>query len=527
VLPSDERLRSELELARQECELFQKLLDATYHNSRIEDILDILADGVQTILKFKTVLISLFDEKAQVFERQAQAGIPASVFQQLKKQKVPHKRIKILLRPEFRVGNSYFVPHTNFEKSKKLREYIEKYGRKIHTNARKKRGTWHPDDVFLTPIKTSDGKFLGIVSVDNPMDREFPSEKTISVMETFSTYASIAIESIRRLRSEKEASRRMNAIHNISKIIGKIFDLNTLYRETIHIIRDRFGYSNIAIFEVNAKGIPVLKSFSGYSDVDIRKVTKNLASKGLTAVVLRTRKSLLIPNVQREPDYIGESTHPKSEVIIPLIIKDRTVGILDVETLGENSLGEEDLYNLSLLGEYIAMSIDNAHLYRETQRLAIRDEMTGTFNYRYFRDVLKKMIREREKTKEPLSLLMVDIDNFKQMNDTFGHIEGDRVLKKVSRVIKENVRRMDVVTRYGGDEFVIILWGVDKDDARLLGERIRKAVKTELGMFESPLTLSIGVAAYPKDGKKVGVLLDKVDKALYRAKSKGRDCISA
>ena len=445
---------------------------------------------------------------------------------QLKKQKVPHERIKLLLKSAYQHGQSYYIPHTHFQKNKRLREYIETYGKKIGVQGRKKRGTWHSDDVFLTPIKTSDGKFLGIVSVDNPADRKVPSEEIISLMETFSTYASIAIENIRRLQSEKETTKRMNAIHNISKIIGQILDLKTLYRETIHIIRDRFGYSNIAIFEVNTKGQPVLKSFSGYTDVDIRRVTKDLGSKGLTAVVLKTKKPLLIPNVQNESAYIGASPYPKSEAIVPLIIKHRTVGILDVETLGKNSLGEEDLYTLSLLGEYIAMSIDNAHLYRETKRLAIRDEMTGTFNYRYFRDVLKKMIREREKTKEPLSLLMVDIDNFKQMNDTFGHIEGDKVLKKVSKVIKSNVRRMDVVTRYGGDEFVIILWGVGKEAAKLLGERIRKAVKKELSIHTFPLTLSIGICAFPDDGKKVGVLLDKADKALYRAKSKGRDCIS-
>lgn len=524
---SDEGLRSELELSRQQCELFQKLLDAVYHNFKIEEILDILAEGIQKMLKFKTVLISLFDDKEKVFVRKAQAGIPRKVFAQLEKQRVPHNRIKLLLKPEYQHGQSYYIPHTHFEKSKRLRDYIETYGRKIEVPEGQKRGTWHPDDVFLTPIRTSDGKFLGIVSVDNPSDRRVPAEKTIALMETFSTYASIAIENIQRLQSEKETTKRMNAIHNISKIIGQIFDLKTLYRETIHIIRDRFGYSNIAIFEINTKGQPVLKAYSGYTDVDIRKVSKNLWREGLTASVLREKKPLLIGNVQDEAAYIGDSSHPKSEAIVPLIIKHRIVGILDVETRGKNSLDEEDLYTLSLLGEYIAMSIDNAHLYRETRRLAIRDEMTGTFNYRYFRDVLKKMIREREKTGEPLSLLMVDIDNFKQMNDTFGHIEGDKVLKKVSRVIKNNVRRMDVVTRYGGDEFVIILWGVGKDAAKLLGERIRRAVEQELRAYEFPLTLSIGVCAYPNDGKKVGVLLDKADKALYRAKSQGRNCISA
>ena len=125
------------------------------------------------------------------------------------------------------------------------------------------------------------------------------------------------------------------------------------------------------------------------------------------------------------------------------------------------------------------------------------------------------------------TLLMVDIDNFKLLNDTFGHLQGDKVLKEVSKIIKRHIRKKDVLTRYGGDEFVIVLWEIKKEKARLLAERIRKAVKQEFKGFNFNLTLSIGIASFPEDGRRVGTLLDRVDKALYRAKAKGRDRISA
>ncbi|TET16727.1 MAG: GGDEF domain-containing protein [Candidatus Cloacimonadota bacterium] len=524
---AEKKLKEELSLSKMESKLFQKLLEAIYRNFDITEILNILAEGIQKILQFNIVLISLYNKEKNVLERMAQAGIPEDAFSRLKKQKVPFNKIKILLRSEFKLGNSYYVPHSQFEKSKRFKDYVEKYGIKVGARKIPKKGKWHPDDVFITPIRTSDRKFLGIVSVDDPVNKKVPSAKTISLMETFSTYASIAIENVLTMRQEKDAIKRLSSILNISKIIGQIFDLNTLYRETIHIIRERFGYSNIAIFEVNSKGKPILKSFSGYSDVDIKKVTKDMKHKGLTGLAIQTKKPLLISNVQDDPRYIGDNTRPKSEAVIPLLIKNRIVGVLDVEMEKKNSLGEKDLSALTLLGEYIAMSINNAHLYRETQRLAIRDEMTGMYNYRYFKDVLKKKIQSKEKRAEQLSLLMVDIDNFKKLNDTLGHIIGDKVLKRVSMVIKKNVRKMDTVTRYGGDEFVIILWGVRKEPAKLLGERIRKAVKLELKEFNFPLTISIGICSFPEDGKKVGVLLDKVDKALYRAKAQGRDRISA
>lgn len=526
MLKPEIELKNELSLSQKEVELFKKLLEAIYKNLEISEILNILANGIQEILQFKTVLISLYNETEGVFERKVQAGISPALFNELKGQKVPYGKIKMLLKQEFRVNNSYFISHTFFQKDKKLKGYIDKYGKNIEERRRKGKRKWNPDDVFLCPIKTRDGRLLGIVSVDNPVNGEFPSERTISLMESFSTYVSLAIENVRNLRDEKESLKRMNLIHSISKIIGQIFDLKTLYSEVIHIIRERFGYSNISIFEINTKGKPVLKSYSGYENLNIRKAVKDLRSTGLTSVVLKTSKILFVPNVQDEPLYIGDKSKPKSEAIIPLISKDKIVGLLDVEMEGEHSLGKTDLFTLSLLGEYIAMAMDNAHLYKETRRLAIKDEMTDTFNYRYFKEVLKSNIEGDSKIRPPFVLLMIDIDNFKKFNDTYGHLEGDRILKRVSKLIKRNVRRKDIVTRYGGDEFVIILQDIGKGTAEILGERIIEAVKRELCGFDFPLTLSIGMSSYPEDGKKMGVLIDKVDKALYRAKTKGRDRIS-
>jgi len=523
VLQDKRELQENLQLSRKEITLFRKLLEAIYQKLDIEKVLDILAERIQKTLHFSTVLISVYNEKEKVFERKAQAGISLKTFEELRNQKVPFQKVNIMFAPQFQKGNSFYIPHSQFETNKELRKYIEKYGKRINRKQESTKGKWHPNDVFLTPIKTRNGKLLGMVSVDNPSGQKLPTKKTVSLMDTFSAYASIVIENNRVLKEERNTVQKLNSIHNISRTIGQIFDLKTLYKETIHIIRDNFGYSNISIFEINEKGNPILRAYSGYKDVNIRKIARNLKNTALAGKVLDTFEALLIPNVQQEPSYVGDKSIPKSEAIIPLIVKNEIIGILDVEMNGKFSLTSEDLYTLTLLGEYIAMSIDNARLYRQARRLAIKDEMTGTFNYRYFREVLNKEIKQLEKTRESFSLLMIDIDSFKLLNDTYGHLRGDKVLKKVSRIIKKNVRTKDIVTRYGGDEFVIVLWGVGKNAAKMLGERIRKSVKKELNQFSFPLTLSVGVSTYPDDGKKVGILLDKVDKALYRAKTGGRD----
>ena len=517
-------------LLKQEVSLLQQFLLSIYQNLGLEEILNILARGIEKILGFNTVLISIFNKNENLFERKAHAGIPEATFEELKKQKVPYSEIQMLLKDEFKIMNSYYIPHYYFNENKKLSKFIRRFGKKIESRNSKstsEKRQWHPEDVFLTPIKTNDGKFLGIVSVDNPIHNQIPSRNTISLMETFSTYAAVAIEKNRILKQETETLKRMNAILNISKLIGQIFDLKTLYKETIHNIRSTFGYTNISIFEMNPSGRLILKAYSGYEDFNLKKASKDLTKKGLVGKALKMRKPLLIQNVQEEPLYIGDKSKPKSEVIIPLIVKDKIIGVIDAESKGKFSLGKEDLQTIKLLGEYIAIFIENARLYRKARDLAVKDEMTGTFNYRFFREEVRKKIDRMKKKDAYFTLLMVDIDNFKLLNDTFGHLQGDKVLKEVSKIIKRHIRKKDVLTRYGGDEFVIVLWEIKKEKARLLAERIRKAVKQEFKGFNFNLTLSIGIASFPEDGRRVGTLLDRVDKALYRAKAKGRDRISA
>jgi diguanylate cyclase (GGDEF)-like protein len=149
--------------------------------------------------------------------------------------------------------------------------------------------------------------------------------------------------------------------------------------------------------------------------------------------------------------------------------------------------------------------------------------MTGLYNYRYLQERLADEVERAERRGQRLCLMMADIDNFKTYNDTFGHLRGDEVLRDMALLLQENVRQMDVVTRYGGDEFMIILPETDRDEALSIAERIRLRVgswglQAGLGPSAGEIGVSIGIAVYPDDAESADLLIDKVDKALYRAK---------
>ena len=150
--------------------------------------------------------------------------------------------------------------------------------------------------------------------------------------------------------------------------------------------------------------------------------------------------------------------------------------------------------------------------------LAVKDALTGLFNRRYFNELINIEVNRVKRSPAALSLLMLDIDNFKNYNDTEGHPAGDELLKGVAKVLKSSVRAVDMVCRYGGEEFIVILPQTDKSGAQIIAERIR----VQVGLF-FPTTISIGISTFPEDGKEIEQLVEKADNALYKAKQSGKN----
>jgi diguanylate cyclase (GGDEF)-like protein len=176
-----------------------------------------------------------------------------------------------------------------------------------------------------------------------------------------------------------------------------------------------------------------------------------------------------------------------------------------------------------------ALALENAELHKKTEGLTIIDELTEAYNYRYFVQKLQEEKRRALRYDLPLSLIMVDIDWFKKLNDTHGHEAGNTVLRHLSQIIKGCIRDVDIFSRYGGEEFVIILPQTSQREATTIGERIRERVENaEIDAGTAgrlTITVSVGISSFPENGKSQEDLVSVADQALYRAKGEGRNLV--
>jgi diguanylate cyclase (GGDEF)-like protein len=177
------------------------------------------------------------------------------------------------------------------------------------------------------------------------------------------------------------------------------------------------------------------------------------------------------------------------------------------------------------LGNLLSLTQEKLRLRRRIEAVATRDDLTSAFNFRFLKGALRKELARAQRSHEPLSVIMLDVDRLKDYNDRFGHIMGSGLLQELARVLSAGVRESDWVAKYGGDEFLIILPGTDKASAIRVGERLREDVRGHA--FErstaGEVTASFGVASYPADGCLPRDLIQAADLALYRAKHEGRD----
>jgi diguanylate cyclase (GGDEF)-like protein len=222
-----------------------------------------------------------------------------------------------------------------------------------------------------------------------------------------------------------------------------------------------------------------------------------------------------------------EPAGAETAVAVPLVRGDRTIGVIALYGRATpEPFAEEDAQTLSSFAAQASVAIENVLLHQETRQLSITDGLTGVWNRRYLDLTLRKEIERAQRFGRPLSVLMLDIDRFKRVNDRLGHQRGDEVLVEVTRRMIDQLRAsIDVVGRYGGEEFVVLLPETPAAGALVVAEKIRTAIRDEpmQGAGDVSITVSVGVSTYPEDGSHSDQLIRSADDAMYRAKAAGRD----
>lgn len=215
----------------------------------------------------------------------------------------------------------------------------------------------------------------------------------------------------------------------------------------------------------------------------------------------------------------------------PIIIHDNVYGLLTVLQNRESECTERESNLFKQFVSQSAFVLENALLHEKTNELANRDELTGVFNRRYFQEKIEEEIKRASRQNNRFSVFILDVDYFKHYNDTFGHIQGDFLLKELVAVMTERLRSTDIVSRFGGDEFVVLLIDTEKYAALEIGNQIRENIENNPKFKltdgnEKKITISVGVAQYPDDGVTSIDLIRKADQALYVAKARGRNQVA-
>ncbi|MFQ5499957.1 MAG: sensor domain-containing diguanylate cyclase [Candidatus Zixiibacteriota bacterium] len=332
--------------------------------------------------------------------------------------------------------------------------------------------------------------------------------------------------------SELEKSQaQLELIYENSRALAAILDADGVVHEVTKIIANTLQYSCYSMILTDRKGTYYHRARYQSGEKNFSYMAIEIETMELVHKVCEIGEPIRVKNIAGRDDYRPLGSGSRSVLIVPMVSHGQIMGVLTAESTRTNHFGERDIQMLSIVARSAALALENAELHKRTEELTIIDELTETYNYRYFIQKLSEETRRAERYTLPLSLIMVDIDWFKKLNDSFGHEAGNRVLKQLPKVIQTCVRDVDIFARYGGEEFVIILPQTPKAEAVHIGERIRS--KVEEAVFDlkkignTKITVSVGVSSYPENGRSHEELVGVTDEALYRAKGDGRNLVAS
>lgn len=336
----------------------------------------------------------------------------------------------------------------------------------------------------------------------------------------------------------KDLTKKIYEQHNIFEIsleLHSILDIDRLTNSTLLTLVGQFSCKSalfMFIVKKNEQRLSVINSKGfHHSDIEELKIEKSdilfkYFEDHPEPILLRN-----IPKVLEKSKAIQDLQKIKIELVSPIFIHKKEKAVLCLgERVKEKNYTDNELEVLATVNNIVSIAISNAYLYDEVIQLSYTDGMTELHNYRYFEMRLNEEIMRHSRTNQEVSLIILDVDYFKNYNDTLGHPAGDEVLRKLGHILKETVRENDIVARYGGEEFAVILPGVGLKGSKILAERIRKSVEeyyfpNEEIQPSGTLTISVGFATLPLQAKDAKDLIHKADTALYSAKSSGRNRI--
>jgi len=378
------------------------------------------------------------------------------------------------------------------------------------------------------------GQILGAISVQSFVPNTY-DESHCQLLETLASQIAIALINAEHATGLENNLSEMSALYDLAQKTATL-DTDEVFTQIVANLKVMLNARGVSIVLLDTKTNTLsLSATAGIEDHWVQEFSLKVG-EGVSGAVVENGEPKYVPDTREDPNFKYFSKEVRSLLVVPLKTKDRIIGTLSIDSDQPNAFSTHDEHLLTIAASQVAVAIENATLYTEVQKLAITDGLTGVANRRAFDDALENEVVRIARYRHPLSLIFVDIDDFKLFNDTFGHPAGDVQLQEIAKILSSDVRLPDIVARYGGEEFVLLLPHTDKAGALQLAERIRetaeaKALKALPGSASkiakrhaiSGYTLSIGVATLPDDAETGAELVKSADWAVLEAKATGKN----
>ena len=325
--------------------------------------------------------------------------------------------------------------------------------------------------------------------------------------------------------------KNLNVLRSTINAISTSIEIREIVESAGNNLPNLFDFSSFGIFW-KEDSLLFLCQEESCSPSFTQEVVKNMVnvlstlgeeSIDIEQITLQVEKRKLRPKQM----MMDPKANLKSHLTLPLTVEGEILGCISLNSDQPNAFDVQDLQFLSVIGYQMAATLKHFQRFSSIKNIAIYDTLTGLHNRRYFEERLGVDTQKSFYSGSPLSLVMVDIDHFKKVNDTFGHTEGDQVLCKISSLLKNSVRKKDTVARYGGEEFILILPEASLESSFVIAERIRRLVENtsfEVGRAQVKITISMGISNFPSHrAKSKEELVKMADQALYDAKREGRN----
>jgi len=390
-------------------------------------------------------------------------------------------------------------------------------------------GTDDVDESMLVVPMRYDGVTVGVITLSKlGLDQFGPEDQRL--LSILADQAATALESARLLTRSQDLANELRRLLDMSSELSHSLDPRQVANLIARHVALAMGVDECAISYWDRARNHVL-SLGYFPETPVEELEPFYDVTGFPETLrVLERQEVAIIDVDDPASDPAEVELLRREdnralAMFPLVAKNQSIGLVELFAKSTVHWNEQRLQLARTMANEAAMALENARLYEDARNLADRDPLTGFYNHRFLHERLGEEVVRAQRARRPLSVLMLDLDDFKLVNDTFGHLFGDRVLTWIAEIIRSTLRGSDIPARYGGDEFAIILPETGDEEARRAAERILEAFRDRPFVGEQrgpvPISASIGVATYPRNGRTPTDLIAAADSALYTVKREG------